>query len=84
MRGKGATTPAARRRTVPLDSPQLARLQLIDIQGLASLLAMSVKTVRRRVGSGDLPEPDIVIGARLQRWRVGRIKSFIEGQKVDE
>ncbi len=65
--------------TIPkAQSPPLrtAASRLIDIDEVAEMLAVSARTVRRRVDDGELPRP-IYVG-RLAKWRVADIEEYIE------
>lgn len=62
--------------------PRLADVQLLTIDMLARALCLSVATVRRRVASGDLPEPTLRIGGRVLRWRLRDVRAFLDGRPV--
>ena len=51
---------------------------LIDIETVAEMLAVSVRTVRRMSDAGRMPRP-LNLGNRLVRWRQGEIASWIAG-----
>lgn len=52
--------------------------ELIDIEAVARMLAVSARTVRRLSDAGRMPLP-LHLGNRLVRWRQGEIKSWIAG-----
>ena len=49
---------------------------LINIRGLASLLALSVPTLRRRDAAGQIPRPVRIAGA--VRWRADEVRRWVE------
>jgi len=51
--------------------------QLISAEELANLLAISERSVWRRLSGGDIPEP-VRIGKSV-RWRLTEIIAWIEG-----
>jgi predicted DNA-binding transcriptional regulator AlpA len=59
--------------SVPLDGEAL----LVDVRGLARMLAVSTRTVWRLKDLGQLP-PHVKIGTAV-RWRRADVTSWLEG-----
>lgn len=54
--------------------------QLLKVQDVASLLAISVREVWRRSDSGQLPKP-LHLGGKIRRWLREEIETIIEKAK---
>lgn len=49
--------------------------RLLDTKQVAEMLRVSIKTVRRKIDSGELPKPRRM--GRLLRWRLCDIERYI-------
>lgn len=62
--------------TCKADSNKAERV-LIEIEAVAEMLAISVRTVRRLADAGRMPLPLRIPGLRVLRWRRVDIERFI-------
>lgn len=64
---KAAVSGPVRQRLCEILST-LPEPEYLDIHELANLLRMSVRSVKRGLITGDIPQPDLVINS-VQRWK---------------
>ena len=58
------------------------RAELLDYKGVASMLAVSVRTVWRWRDAGKIPPP-VRMGRRTLRWRLADLESWIAADCPD-
>jgi predicted DNA-binding transcriptional regulator AlpA len=51
---------------------------LATIETWAAALVVSVPTIERLRRAGKIPQPDVMIGSRLLRWKPSTIRAWIE------
>lgn len=51
--------------------------QYLSVSDVAARLGVSVNTINSRIRSGDFPDPDAMIGARYQGWKVATIDNLL-------
>lgn len=59
-----------------MDNDQLFQERMLDVQGVAELLACSTRHIYRLADSGRMPRP-VRLG-RLVRWRQRELEGWIE------
>ncbi len=52
--------------------------ELLTPKQVAALFAVSVRTIERRVVSGDFPPPALILG--MKRWRKEDVEAYAERQ----
>ena len=55
-------------------------MRLLNVDEVAKVLSVSVRTVWRLVSAGELPPP-MKVGKRLRRWRARDIENYINGDR---
>ncbi len=76
-----ATAATQGARTQAATADRLRRVQLLDAREVASLLSISLPTLRRHVKGERIPQP-IRVGPRCHRWRLVDIERFV-GESCD-
>lgn len=56
--------------------------QLLDVDAVATILSVSPKWVRRRIGDGDLPFPYLKVGRHL-RFRPEDVEAYLAACVVE-
>lgn len=71
---------SAQTRERPGDpSPRVT--QCVRAQDLAEMLAISVRTLYRKVARGEFPAP-VRIGKGTTRWRMRDVQAYLDGRRA--